>query len=287
MRRYRIPPQHHSAVESYFTGLANDPLISQELRDHVRRGELDEAHAKTKEYGLLQRDNQYGDSERFPLGDFLRNIERKQHQDHPLQSLRRAIASIEKGENYESPSVNVPKRSLRHVANGNLHKLPEEDINHIVESIARRGMNRSDTFDVSDLIGNAKREIGKQKRASFERSYRKLQYGLNKAMKGTDRDPEKQRQQDMNTNFFRKPKTYSGQHPDHDIILKYFDHFSREVSPDARLNIMHDARIGEYGSAQRKLARRVDRLPAGLDGLKFGDHQIEMIQSMGDQGIFD
>jgi len=89
---------------------------------------------------------------------------------------------------------------------------------------------------------------------------------------------------DINNEIIRKPKTYSGMHPDHNIILEYFDHFTQQLKRKVRGVIMHEASIGEYGSAQRKLAKNNEDLPPILDGLKFGEAQVEKIKSMSEGG---
>lgn len=88
----------------------------------------------------------------------------------------------------------------------------------------------------------------------------------------------------INNEIIRKPKTYSGMHPDHDLILEYFGHFTQSLKRKVKGVIMHEASIGEYGSAQRKLAKNNEDLPPILDGLKFGEAQVEKIKSMSERG---
>jgi hypothetical protein len=164
-----------------------------------------------------------------------------------------------------------------HIASGRMSKISKEAQNEIASAIASTMDSDNRSLDIKDVVAVAKKK-----------SLLQLEAGLANLLKGrgVDRNPEGQRKIDMNTDFFRKPKTYRGQHPDHRLIVKYFDHYSRALPDDARATIMHDANLGEYGSAQRKLARRHDRLPAGLDGLKFGDYQIETIKMMAEDGVF-
>lgn len=89
---------------------------------------------------------------------------------------------------------------------------------------------------------------------------------------------------DIDNEVIRKPKTYSGMHPDHNLILEYFNQFSKPLKKKVRAVIMHEASIGEYGSAQRKLSKNNENLPAILDGLKFGEAQVDKIKSMSERG---
>lgn len=173
--------------------------------------------------------------------------------------------------------INLHSDDWNHIASGRMSKISKEAQNEIAAAIASTMDSDNRSLDIKDVVAVAKKK-----------SLLQLESGLANLLKGrgVDRNPEGQRKIDMNTDFFRKPKTYRGQHPDHRLIVKYFDHYSRALPEDARATVMHDANLGEYGSAQRKLARRHDRLPAGLDGLKFGDYQIETIKMMAEDGVF-
>ncbi|NBS88470.1 hypothetical protein EBS67_00435 [bacterium] len=99
---------------------------------------------------------------------------------------------------------------------------------------------------------------------------------------GTGSYPEDRNQ--IEDGYLRSPKTYSGMHPDHDLIIQYFKHFTSPLHRRIRKVIMHEAAIGEYGSAQRKLAKNNENLPPILDGLKFGEAQVNKIKQLASSG---
>lgn len=282
-----ISPQIHNAIQAYFrgtTGKAGDPGLRFRIHDLARSGQYDEAHRLTKENGLIDKKNQYGLYDKFPVDLFAKHEQIKQEVESGVKKSMNDIHPAAK-------TVGLSMGSLRHVANEAWNKLDKNELLKIANAVAKYGLDNKThgrPLDSSDLVQYARTQVQGAKHSpedKLERSLTLLRYGLRKDLQGENRDPEDQRKQDMRTDFYRKPNTYLGRHPKHKAILNYFDHYSRPLSENARITIMHDATIGEYGSAQRKLARRNDRLPAGLDGLKFGDHQIEMVDQLTKEGI--
>lgn len=273
-----------NAIMTYFHGVTTntgDPDLRNRILDHAKRGNYDAAHALTRQYGLIDNKNLYGSYDKFPTNIFIEADTRKHVEEGATMKSIHPAAS----------TIGLNMQSLRHLANENWNKLDKESLLKISNAVAKHGMGNDHgrPLDASDIVEYARMRMKSDIHSphnQMRRSMALLRVGLRKALEGFNRDPEDQRKQDLNTDFFRKPKTYRGSHPKHTAILAYFDHFSKPLSTDARTTIMHDASIGEYGSAQRKLARRNDGLPAGLDGLKFGDHQIEMIDDMAKEGIF-
>lgn len=282
------PKQLHNAIVSYFSGVssnAKDPLVRDIINDHALSGNYDKAHYLTRIHQILNPESPYGKFNKFPVKLFAEYDQNKQNKEKGM------VKSAKNMIHPSTRSIGLSLKALRHIAAENWNKLDDVSIQKISDAVAEHGFSSKNQrpLDSSDIVQYARQIVQKypsSQERELRRSYDLLMFGLYKGMYGTDRDPEKQRKQDMDTDFFRVPKTYRGVHPDHKRIVAYFNHFSRPLSEDARMTIMHDANIGEYGSAQRKLARRNDGLPAGLDGLKFGDHQIEMVKQMSEEGIF-
>jgi hypothetical protein len=285
----QLSQSDRKAIEAYFTGVtknAGNLGVQLAVREMARRGKYNDAHRITQEEQLTDPNNDYGKYKDFPIDLFLRRRSVKQEIENG------AIKSM-KDIHPAAKTVGLSIGSLRHVANEAWDKLDKESLLKIADAVAKHGLDNKTygrPFDSSDLVQYARKQTQGAQHSEEEKTRRSLtllHYGLRKDLAGTDRDPEEQRRQDMQTDFYRKPNTYLGRHPKHNQILQYFDHYSQPLSSDARTTILHDATIGEYGSAQRKLARRNDKLPAGLDGLKFGDSQIEMIQQLAKEGIFN
>jgi hypothetical protein len=268
-------PRLHSAIVSYFggliTGIGNFNL-SNRIMDAARSGDYDKAHDLTLRHNILDKNNTYRKYDKFPINLFKQNIQEKMRTEHP-EKVTKAMATTHPA----IKTIGLGGNALRAIASGNWDKVDSASMTKIHRALMEHGFGKN-PLDISHIESYAKT-------AKSYSVISMLQRELQKASQH-DRDPERQRKLDMDTSFFRKPKTYRGVHPDHDAILRYFDHFSRVLPRDSRATIMHDASLGEYGSAQRKLARRNDRLPAGLDGLKFGDYQIDAVKTMDEKGIF-
>lgn len=288
---YRVGPRLHNAIVQYFSGVARsaaDANLRDTIVNRAEDGDYDSAHSLSIRNGLVDPNNTYARYKTFPVELFMSNVMTKREQEmqgrksFASQPLRRSAEnSIHPGVR----SVKLNMNSLRHIANEQWDKLRPSALANISEAVAKYGFSGTGShgpLDSSDFVNYARSQVSSQRAKSLAA----LRRGLLKGLEGTNRDPEDQRRQDMDTGFFRRPKTHRGQHPKANEIMAYFNHYSSMISPDARATIMHDAQLGEYGSAQRKLARRIDRLPAGLDGLKFGDYQIDMIHDMYRKGIF-
>ena len=268
-------PRLHSAIVSYFGGLitgSENFNLSNQIMDAARSGDYDKAHDLTLRHNMLDKNNTYQNYKKFPIRLFGQNIQTKMGIEHP-EKVTKAMAMTHPA----IKTIGLGDNALHAIASGNWDKVDPASMAKIHRALMEHGFGK-DPLDISHIESYAKMAKAYNTTVTLRR-------GLRKASQH-DRDPERQRKIDMDTSFFRKPKTYRGEHPDHEAILRYFNHFSRPLPSESRATIMHDATLGEYGSAQRKLARRNDRLPAGLDGLKFGDYQIEAVKTMDEKGIF-
>jgi hypothetical protein len=268
-------PRLHSAIVSYFGGLitgSDNFNLSNQIMDAARSGDYDKAHDLTLRHNMLDKNNTYQSYKKFPIRLFGQNIQTKMGIEHP-EKVTKAMAMTHPA----IKTIGLGDNALHAIASGNWDKVDPASMAKIHRALMEHGFGK-DPLDISHIESYAKMAKAYNTTVTLRR-------GLRKASQH-DRDPERQRKIDMDTSFFRKPKTYRGVHPDHEAIVRYFSHFSRPLPSESRATIMHDATLGEYGSAQRKLARRNDRLPAGLDGLKFGDYQIESVKTMDEKGIF-